>query len=409
MDTLRALVLRPAVVAGLALLFEFNNWRYVMKKRSSRLIAVLCAGVLVMVLSPSAFAQGVGAPVGATYITQTPNDHLSSNQSLSPLATGLLKNTTGTGVLTIATPGVDYVSAAQLQALINTVNALQGMVTTLQGQVATLQSQQATTNNTINSLLSQLATAQTNITTIQNSPAQALNECVSVSHDTLNGLIGPHVLFTGCNVHVRSGSGRTEDEIFTVGQPRGLGNLIVGYNEVVDELITIDLQPGDRGGSHNIVLGPLHRFRGIAGLVAGLANNNFGVHSSITGGKFNTVRSGFDSISGGSFNETSGLFTSISGGANNRATSTGAHVSGGSENTASANMASVSGGSQNTASGATSSVSGGSQNTASRFASSVSGGNGNTASGENASVSGGVQNSALVLNSSISGGNGNRA
>lgn len=45
---------------------------------------------------------GGGAPVGATYITQTPNGTLTSEQALSALTTGLLKVTTSTGVLSTA-------------------------------------------------------------------------------------------------------------------------------------------------------------------------------------------------------------------------------------------------------------------------------------------------------------------
>lgn len=48
------------------------------------------------------------APIGATYITQTANGQLSAEQNLAALATGLLKNTTGTGVLSIAAEGADY-------------------------------------------------------------------------------------------------------------------------------------------------------------------------------------------------------------------------------------------------------------------------------------------------------------
>lgn len=53
------------------------------------------------------------APVDATYITQTPNATLTNEQALSLLATGLLKNTTGTGVLSIGVPTIDFASAAQ--------------------------------------------------------------------------------------------------------------------------------------------------------------------------------------------------------------------------------------------------------------------------------------------------------
>lgn len=49
------------------------------------------------------------APSDATFIVQTPNTTLTAEQALSTLATGLLKNTTATGVLSIAVGGTDYV------------------------------------------------------------------------------------------------------------------------------------------------------------------------------------------------------------------------------------------------------------------------------------------------------------
>lgn len=51
-----------------------------------------------------------GAPSDGTYILQTPSVFLPSAQSLSVLATGVLKSTTTTGVLSIAVPGTDYYS-----------------------------------------------------------------------------------------------------------------------------------------------------------------------------------------------------------------------------------------------------------------------------------------------------------
>ena len=48
------------------------------------------------------------APNTATYILQTSNSSLTNAQVLSSLSTGLLKNTTSTGVLSIATAGTDY-------------------------------------------------------------------------------------------------------------------------------------------------------------------------------------------------------------------------------------------------------------------------------------------------------------
>lgn len=46
---------------------------------------------------------GGGAPTSATYITQTPDATLTNEQALSALATGIVVNTTATGVLTIYT------------------------------------------------------------------------------------------------------------------------------------------------------------------------------------------------------------------------------------------------------------------------------------------------------------------
>lgn len=48
------------------------------------------------------------APSGATYIIQTNNSVLSSAQILASLSTGLVKNTSVTGVLSIAVSGTDY-------------------------------------------------------------------------------------------------------------------------------------------------------------------------------------------------------------------------------------------------------------------------------------------------------------
>lgn len=56
----------------------------------------------------SAVSVGAGAPTNATYITQTPSAGLSAEQAMSTLATGLVKNTTATGVQSIAVNGTDY-------------------------------------------------------------------------------------------------------------------------------------------------------------------------------------------------------------------------------------------------------------------------------------------------------------
>lgn len=64
------------------------------------------------VQGPAGAAAASPAPVDATYITQVPNGTLTNEQALSLLATGILLNTTGTGVLSIAADGTDYLSPA---------------------------------------------------------------------------------------------------------------------------------------------------------------------------------------------------------------------------------------------------------------------------------------------------------
>jgi hypothetical protein len=164
------------------------------------------------------------------------------------------------------------------------------------------------------------------------------------------GVNGPHIYFSGANIHIVSGSTATADTV------TGLGNLIIGYDED-PAAIGIPLNPGDRGGSHNLVIGRWNRFTNAAfgGLVAGEGNTISNRAAIVSGGNGNTA-SGIEAI-----------------------------VNGGNSNTASGFVASVSGGQANTASGALSVVLGGSQNTASGPGSgpgcSVSGGQSNAASG----------------------------
>lgn len=65
------------------------------------------------VYNGSAYAQisGSGAPVDATYITQTANSTLTNEQNLAALSTGLLKGTTGTGAVSIGAAGTDFAAA----------------------------------------------------------------------------------------------------------------------------------------------------------------------------------------------------------------------------------------------------------------------------------------------------------
>jgi len=187
---------------------------------------------------------------------------------------------------------------------------------------------------------------------------------------------GTDLVFTGVNVHVRSGSGSTD------GAANGLGNLIVGYNEGTGSQV--------RSGSHNLVVGAEHEYTSHGGLVAGYGNTVSGAYASVSGGQMSTASGPFASVSGGVANTASGDSASVGAGRSNTAGGDFASVSGGYGNVASGPCASVSGGNTNTASGESAAVSGGGLNTASGIFASVSGGNGHAAEHQYSHICGGT-------------------
>jgi hypothetical protein len=252
-------------------------------------------------------------------------------------------------------------------ALQSQVNTQQGQITTLQGAVSGLQASNTTLQGEVTTLQTQLTAAQ---------PVLALAPFVSVDPNPENSVIGPNIVFKGANIHIVSGSNATDDN----GNPTGLGNLIVGYNE--PPLPPVPGHPPpvvNRSGSHNLVIGRYHNFTKAAfgGLVAGQAN---------------TISNEAVTVSGGVGNIASGVFSSVSGGVQNTASGEFSSVSGGTVNIASGGEASVTGGENNTASGANSIVSGGLNNTAGGPAgiwAIVLGGENNVASGNATVVLGG--------------------
>lgn len=126
---------------------------------------------------------------------------------------------------------------------------------------------------------------------------------VQVELEPINGVAGPHVIIEGANLHVRSGSGVTDER----DAPTGLGNLIVGYNE--------DREVGlDRTGSHNLVIGPDHAYSSHGGLVAGIANKVLGLYATVTGGADNAAEGDFSAVSGGTSNTAEASLSAVGGG-----------------------------------------------------------------------------------------------
>ena len=123
------------------------------------------------------------------------------------------------------------------------------------------------------------------------------------------------------NLQIVNGSGATD------GLVDGLGNLIVGYNE-------LRTSGNFRSGSHNLVVGKEHNFSSFGGLVAGKGSTVSGAHASVSGGRDNTASGDYASVSGGYSNTASGYQSSVSGGSGNTASGFGSSVSGGTNRSA---------------------------------------------------------------------------
>jgi hypothetical protein len=115
---------------------------------------------------------------------------------------------------------------------------------------------------------------------------------------------GPNeVVISGANLRIVNGLGSTDTT-------NGLGNLIVGYNELRNDPFFPDM----RTGSHNVVVGTQNNFSSFGGLVVGEGNEISGVFSSVSGGGGNIASGPNSSVSGGFINIASGPFASVSGG-----------------------------------------------------------------------------------------------
>ena len=166
----------------------------------------------------------------------------------------------------------------------NSVEALRAEVAALKDALATMASNEAALLLVINNRLSTLETSPPSGGTT-NPALTELAKYVKVDPGTINGLTGPHVIFHHANVHVESGAAPTALP--------GLGNLIVGYNEMPTA------QGWSRAGSHNLIVGPSHSYAATSGAVFGISNTIAAEHATILGGNQNRAGGASSSILGG--------------------------------------------------------------------------------------------------------------
>jgi len=227
----------------------------------------------------------------------------------------------------IQVPG--YVQAAEAQSINQTsIDELWIAIADLQNQEGDSDSQNASIDAEAEAANAEIIAA------LEVRVAELEILLVSMTADSGN------VYFSGVNLHIRDGSGTTECV-----RCNGLGNLIVGYDE---------LRPAgnDKSGSNNLVVGKRNNYSSYGGFVAGHFNTISGAESSVSGGSQNHASGNYASVSGGSTNHASGHYSSVSGGGTNEASGQYSSVSGGGSNQASGITSSISGGKNNQASGA---------------------------------------------------------
>ena len=208
------------------------------------------------------------------------------------------------------------------RSLVQHPHSVRSELATLQAEVSSLNAQISSLSGTHTSLQTALHNAQNDIVTLksriralESRPSGGvpdLEKYLSIETNAINGLMGPHILITGANVHIRSGSGATDDHFAVSGNLTGLGNLIIGYNEM-------DANAQPRNGSHNLVGGSFNSFTSTGGFVFGLRNNLSGQYAAILSGDSNTASGLTASVLGGHLNKASGLRSSVYGGLSNTA------------------------------------------------------------------------------------------
>jgi len=185
------------------------------------------------------------------------------------------------------------------------LEALQTEVTSLKTDLAAVVSNEASLLSQLTAANTQLSILATRLSALETSGGggsanQGLAELakyVKVEQGVLNGVKGPHVVFTGVNLHLRSGRNATNDG----GALSGLGNLIVGYNEAQSIPVVYDVAGCDRvlTGSHNIVTGDGNLFTSYGGLVVGSNHCITSPNTSILAGNTNEAHGPNSSILGG--------------------------------------------------------------------------------------------------------------
>jgi hypothetical protein len=158
----------------------------------------------------------------------------------------------------------------------------------LQAEIESLKATVKTLQNALNADIAKgittLASLQNQINLVASNPALQLGPFVSVDPNPENFVKGPNIVFRGANIHIESGSGATDDHAGTYGTATtGLGNLIIGY----DEVAFTTPNSYTRTGSNNLIVGDYHQFSSYGGVIFGTSNTLSGGYAVVLGGGSN--------------------------------------------------------------------------------------------------------------------------
>lgn len=195
----------------------------------------------------------------------------------------------------------DRISLTSLQAEID------GLNTTLTAAQATINQQGAalaTAQNTINQQAAAITALQASLNAgIGDAKTYCDNKLAPVADKLVHfSRSGNEVYITGANLNIRNGKGAT----YAAGV-NGLGNLIVGYNELRGS-------GNVRTGSHNLIVGLQNNFSSAGAIVAGSNNNSTNFMASVYGGTGNTSGGYYSAVVGGYNNSATGNWSTILGG-----------------------------------------------------------------------------------------------
>ena len=261
----------------------------------------------------------------------------------------------------------------------------------------------------IQMMQAQITALQSQVASLEASAVPGLGDYVSVDDSAHT------ILVSGANLQVHNGYGANWSN--------GLGNVIVGYNQLQAEQDPVDT----RNGSHNMVIGNGHYYTGVHNLISGGTNRAFGSAGVIfgynnktwdnanvvLGGGNNAAYGDACAILGGVLNVTNGVENVLIGGRSNQTEGNRNVVLGGRENVASGGDGVITGGAQNSLIGDVASIFGGENNaigtdsTDTRYTVIVGGRYNLIQDGYSNSIFGGIQNSCEP--SSFDGNISNRA